>query len=506
MRGRDAHAYVTSLRGSSRYIVDLLAEEVLAAVSEEERRFMIRTSVLEEMSGSLCDEVLEMEGSGKLLRQLEHSNLLVVPLDDTGGWYRYHHLLADFLRYELKNTKPKLVPILHGRASAWFEREGLIEKAIEHAMAAGAYERAGQLIARHWFGYLATGQTMTLREWLDALPEDLVGRTASLAIVEAWICALHGQWEETERLLALAEDNSHQGSVPDGTPSVEAAVTLVRGFFGYEGVQAWVTAAQRAAELESGKISPRTALVYLGLGMGRYCSGDITQARKILEEGLRLTNSNQPVLQIAMLSFLSFVVLDEGHPKEAEWFAREAGALLDRFNLQGIPQAGLVRIALGRVHAERGNLAEAQTDLEKGLSALRKLPGMSPWPSLVGLLALVPVRFARSDRSGARAVLTEARAILEVYPDAGIFPGLLERQERKLRKSKIRNGAPNGQLTERELDVLRLLDDERSASELGKLLYIAPSTIRSHIKSIYRKLGVSSRKDAVQQAYARKLI
>jgi LuxR family transcriptional regulator, maltose regulon positive regulatory protein len=163
MRGRDAHAYVTSLRGSSRYIVDLLAEEVLAAVSEEERRFMIRTSVLEEMSGSLCDEVLEMEGSGKLLRQLEHSNLLVVPLDDTGGWYRYHHLLADFLSYELKNSNPKLVPILHGRASAWFEREGLIEKAIEHAMAAGAYERVGQLIARHWFGYVATGQTTTLR-------------------------------------------------------------------------------------------------------------------------------------------------------------------------------------------------------------------------------------------------------------------------------------------------------------------------------------------------------
>jgi LuxR family maltose regulon positive regulatory protein len=208
MRGRDAHAYVTSLRGSSRYIVDLLAEEVLAAVSEEERRFMIRTSVLEELSGSLCDEVLEMEGSGKLLRELEHSNLLVVPLDDTGGWYRYHHLFAEFLSYELKNTNPKLVPILHGRASAWFEREGLIEKAIEHAMAAGAYERAGQLVARHWFGYVATGQTTTLREWLDALPEDLVGRTASLAIVEAWLCALHGQWEETERFLALAEDGS----------------------------------------------------------------------------------------------------------------------------------------------------------------------------------------------------------------------------------------------------------------------------------------------------------
>jgi LuxR family maltose regulon positive regulatory protein len=507
MRGKDAHAFISSLRGSSRYIVDLLAEEVLAAVSEEERYFMVRTSVLEKMSGSLCDEVLEMEGSGKLLRELGHSNLLVVPLDDSGGWYRYHHLFADFLRQELDNTHPKLVPVLHGRASAWFEREGQIEKAIAHATAAGEYERAGQLIARHWFGYVVTGQTAILRRWLDALPEDVVRRSASLTLVEAWICALHGQREETERFLALAEGNSRQGKLPDGTPSVEAGVTLVRGFFGYGGVGAWVAAAQRAAELESGHISPRTALAHLGLGMGRYCSGDITQACRMLEKGLRLTKSDQPVLQIAMLSFLSFVVLDEGRPEEAASLAREACALVDRFKLQGIPQASLASIALGRVLAKRGNLAEAQTELESGLSTRRKLPGMSPWPTLVGLLALAPVRIARGDRSGARAVLAEVRAIVEMYPDAGIFLDLLERQERKLRKSKLgRTGSLDGQLTERELDVLRLLDEELSVSEIGKLLYVAPSTVRTHIKSIYRKLGVTSRKEAIEQAYARNLI
>src|SRR5918994_722609 len=243
MRGRDPHAFVSSLRGRSRYIVDLLAEEVLATFSEEERRFMVRTSVLERMSGPLCDEVLEMEGSGKLLRELAHSNLLVVPLDDGGLWYRYHRLFADFLHYELKNTYPKLVPILHGRASLWFEREGMLEKAIEHATAAEDYERAGQLIARHWFGYVATGQTATVRAWLDALPEDFVGRTAPLAIVEAWICALLGRREETERFLRLAEASLYQGDLPDGTPSVEAGVTLLRGFFGYGGVGAWVEAA-----------------------------------------------------------------------------------------------------------------------------------------------------------------------------------------------------------------------------------------------------------------------
>jgi LuxR family transcriptional regulator, maltose regulon positive regulatory protein len=167
----------------------------------------------------------------------------------------------------------------------------------------------------------------------------------------------------------------------------------------------------------------------------------------------------------------------------------------------------LAAIALGRVLANRGDLTEAQAELEIGLSARRRLPAMSPWPTLVGLLALAQVLVARGDRSEARAVLTEARAIVELYPDAGIFPKLLERQEHKIRKTRAsRVESTDGQLTERELEVMRLLQTELSVSELGKLLYVSPSTIKSHIKSVYRKLGVSSRKEAVEQAYARKLI
>jgi LuxR family transcriptional regulator, maltose regulon positive regulatory protein len=213
------------------------------------------------------------------------------------------------------------------------------------------------------------------------------------------------------------------------------------------------------------------------------------------------------VVRIATLSFLSFAVLDEGHPKDAEALAREACALVDAFTLHGIPQADLAAIALGRVLAKRGDLAEAQAKLEIGLSARRRLPAMSPWPTLVGLLALAQVLVTRGDRSEARAVLAEARAIVELYPDAGVFPDLLERQERKIRKTRAsRVESTDGQLTERELEVLRFLPTELSVSELGKLLYVSPSTIKSHVKSVYRKLGVSSRKEAVEQAHVRKLI
>jgi LuxR family maltose regulon positive regulatory protein len=461
---------------------------------------------LERMSGSLCDAVVQTEGSAKLLRELAHTNLFVVPLTENEEWYRYHHLFADFLRYELTSTQPQLVPVLHGRASAWFEREGLVGAAIRHAIAAGEHARAGTLIARHWFSYLATGQTVTLEQWLDALPEDLINGEAALSLVKAWISAMYGRQEERERYLALAEGSSYEGKLPDGTASVESGVALIRAVFSYGGIQGIVEAARRAAALEPELTSPRAGLVRFGLGSGMYLSGDISEARKSLEEALQLTGASQPLIRVAVLFALSSVAVEEAHLEEAESLAREAHALVDRFGLKEIPQATLAPIALGRVLAERGKLDEAQTELESGLSVRRMLPDLSPWPTLIGLLALAPVRLARGDGARARAVLAEARAILEASPDAGIFPELLERQERKLRTGKRREGQLNEELTERELDVLLLFDAELTVQQMGSRLYVAPSTIRTHIKSIFRKLGASSRKEAVEQAHARGLI
>jgi LuxR family maltose regulon positive regulatory protein len=125
---------------------------------------------------------------------------------------------------------------------------------------------------------------------------------------------------------------------------------------------------------------------------------------------------------------------------------------------------------------------------------------------LVMLLALAQARTARGDRAGARAMLAEARAILETYPDAGMFPELLERQERKLRARKPREGQLDKELTESELDVLRLLGGDLSTRQMAQRLYVAPSTVRTQVKSIYRKLGVSSRGEAVEEAHAKGLI
>jgi LuxR family maltose regulon positive regulatory protein len=442
-----------------------------------------------------------MKNSGRLLRELERSNLFIVSLDEQGEWYRYHKLFSEFLRYELRSTQPELVPVLHGRASEWFEQAGLIEAAISHALAAKEYGRVGLLIAGHWFGYAASGQMATVERWLDALPEDFIDRDAALSLVRAWLSALQGRPEESERFLALAQGCTYEGELPDGSASVEADVALVRGVFGYGGVQRMLAAARRAQELAPPEqTSPWAALVRLALGMSLYYAGEFSEARKTLEAALRLTPVGQPVLRNGALCFLSLMCSEEGHLEEAESLAREACATVKTFGMERIPQSSQAPLALGRALAARGKLAEAQIELEKCFSLRRRFPSLSPWPTLVGLLALAPVLLRQGDKAGARALLAEARSIVENYPDAGMFPDLLERRERELYRRKRPQGTLTPELTERELAVLRLLDGERSNREIGRILYVSPNTVKAHIKSIYRKLGVSSRKEAAEQA------
>jgi LuxR family maltose regulon positive regulatory protein len=429
----DKHALIESFRGRNRYIVSLLGEEVLAYLPAEVREFLLRSSILRTMSGPLCDAVTGREDSTRVLRELAHSNLFVVTLDEQDEWYRYHHLFSELLLYELKSSRPDLVPTLRKRASVWLENAGFFEGAIRQAIVATDYERVGLLIARYWNGYITAGQTATVQRWLGSLPQEMITQDATLALVKAWVCALGGRREESARFMTLAESIPYEGRLPEGTASVESGVAILRATFGYGGVQSIVEAARCAAELEPEESSPWAAVMRFALGSGLYLSGETSQARKPLEEALVLTEDGQRLVRVATLSFLSLVATDEGHLEEAESRARAAYALVERLRPYGIPQTSLAPIALGRALAERGKLEGAQKELESGLSERGRLPGLSPWPTLIGLLALAPVRTARDDRAGGRAALAEARAILKACPDAGMFPELLERQEKKLR-------------------------------------------------------------------------
>ena len=195
LRGQaDVTGFVAAFTGSHRYVLDFLAEEVLEGQSEQVRAFLLETSVLERLSGPLCDAVTGRTGSQALLEQVERAGLFLVPLDEVRGWWRYHHLFADLLRARLQDEQPGRVAPLHRNAAAWSEEHGLADEAIRHAVAAGEMTWAARLIERHFDAvYYLRGEAETIQRWLSALPADLVRSRPRLLLAQALMAAASGR-------------------------------------------------------------------------------------------------------------------------------------------------------------------------------------------------------------------------------------------------------------------------------------------------------------------------
>ena len=191
LRGQDdAAAFVAAFTGSHRYILDYLTEEVLERQSEQVRTFLLETSVLERLSGKLCDAVTGRGDSQALLEQVERAGLFLVPLDEVRGWWRYHHLFADLLRARLQTERPGRMMELHGRTAAWCEEHGLADDAIRHAVAAGEMTQAARLIETHFNAvYGLRGEAATIQRWLSALPAELIWSRTRLLLAQAQLAA-----------------------------------------------------------------------------------------------------------------------------------------------------------------------------------------------------------------------------------------------------------------------------------------------------------------------------
>ena len=207
LRGHhDVDSFVAAFTGSHRYVLDYLAEEVLERQPGRVREFLVETSVLERLSGELCDAVTGRPGSQALLEQAERAGLFVVPLDEVRGWWRYHHLFADLLRARLQQEQPGGVPELHRNAAAWYAERGLADDAIRHAVAAREMTWAARLIEQHFDElFYLRGEGATVQRWLSALPGDLVQTRPRLLLAQALLASYDGRMEKAEPLLGAAE-------------------------------------------------------------------------------------------------------------------------------------------------------------------------------------------------------------------------------------------------------------------------------------------------------------
>jgi LuxR family transcriptional regulator, maltose regulon positive regulatory protein len=507
LRGRhDTGAFIASFQGDNRHVADYLGVEVLERQPEAVRTFLLRTSILERLSGPLCDAVLEAQGSATLLVELERSNLFLVPLDDRREWYRYHHLFAELLRLELADRDPGLLPVLHQRAAAWHRQAGNLDAAIGHASAAGEFAEAAGLIGRHWLSYWRRGQRATVGRWLDGLPEEAIMADPSVALVAAWIGGFSGaSKQQTEHWLAAVEDDDNKGAMPDGVSSLAFAAALTRATLLFDDVRRSVNAARRALELAGPDPSPSLWMAQAALGQALYLSEKSAETRPRLEELVRrVSPAEQPYAVVVALAVLSLTAGDQADDRTAVALARRATATAEAQGLSAAPLCAIAYLALGQALTGQGELAEAEAQLEQAL----ELVGMDSMlvQRAFALLLLAPVRRGRGDLPGARGLVEQAHELIEQSTDPGVLPALLDQSGRALGTAPRRQSTVAAPLTERELAVLRLLPTRLSTREIGRELYVSVNTIRTHAQAVYRKLGVATRAEAVAHARERGLL
>ena len=499
----DPRSFVRVFSGDSRHVFDYLAGDVLAAVDPGTRGFLVHSSILDRLSAPLCDAVLERSDSASLLAAIERSNLFLVPLDATGSEYRYHHLFAAVLRRELVATDPDSVAGLHLRASRWYENTGDLEQAIEHAIASRDVARSSALVAVAAVPLLSAGRMATLNRWFESLswPDALADR--QLAIMRALTAGLNGGGrDEIERWLTVAEDGPDFGPLPNGITSMRSCVAMVSSIYLSRGIDDAVRAAQLVLDSEPAG-SPWRYAGFVPLGQALFLAGRREEARAPLEEARTLPGARGHVSTAIATACLALIELDEGNAERSERLARDALALADDLGHGASVGAANPHLALGCVLMHGTDLHGAVEHLQRAVElAGQEVP--SYWHAHA-LLRLAAAQHRLGDHD-ARKTLSQARAELDVLPDVGMLDALCEENDEDFHHRARRDGFLGEDLSDAERRVLELFASGRSVSEVAQELWLSANTVKSHRRSIYRKLGATTRHDMLERAAAAGLL
>ncbi len=503
----DADHLVDDLAADNRYIGDYLTEEVLEREGEAVRRFVYCASILERFNAPLCDFLLGTSDSQTLIERIEHSNLFLVPLDGEGGWFRFHNLFATVARARLAAAEPDLVPTLHRRAVEWFSREGLVDEAVEHALAVGDVDATVALVTAHRMRYVTEGRILTLHGWLRALGRPALDANPAAGVMTAWIAAVCGDLHTMEERLNALDPAPDIGPLPDGSPSVEFSIAMLRGSFGFDGPVEMLAAARRAVVLAPDEGSPWCASAHLVLGNALLLVGDDAGAEGWLRRVLASTVA-PPLTRIAAFALLSFVELDRRHVEDGTELAETSLRIAQEEGFTDTPQASLAYTALGRARAETGHLEDALPVLEHGLALRRQMANLSPWPTIRHALVMAPVLMALGRPAPAHELVDEVDRLLGRWTGGteALRDQLARVEEAMQALSRVRPRPVAEPLTDREESVLRLLLSRLTLREIAGELYVSHNTVKTHARMVYRKLGASSRAEAVDIARRRGLV
>jgi LuxR family maltose regulon positive regulatory protein len=494
--GREIGA-VSRFGGDDRMVADYLRDEVLSELAPDDLEFVVATSVLDRLSGPVCDAVSGRPRSARRLRRLSRSNLLVLPLDHNDECYRYHPLLLDHLRAELRRQDGDAGPELHRVASDWYAQNGDVDAALHHALAAGDVAGGGALLWGAAGGWAARGRNAALVTWLDRFTDGEIASTPTLTVTAALSHLANGEGDLVERWAAAARPTAGTS----GRAPRTAALELLLAALGRNGVAGMAERAAAAGPFAPAD-SPARALRCLVLGVGLQLSGHREQARAELEAGVRHGALAAPALQALCLAQLALLAVDQDDWHAAVAHAERALAHVRRSGLRDYPTMALVHAVSADVRARRGQIEAAAEDAARASQLMERLRDFAPWYEAETRIALARTALRLTDVAGARSLLAQARRFLARTPDAIVLGRWADAASAAADAFVSTGGVGAAALTTAELRVLQSLPTHLSLREIAAAMRVSENTVKTQAHAIYRKLDASSRSEAVDRASA----
>ncbi|MFF5287907.1 LuxR C-terminal-related transcriptional regulator [Paractinoplanes globisporus] len=417
----DVASFVATFSGSHRYVLDYLTEEVLTNQPEPVREFLLETSVLERLSGPLCDAVTGRVDGQAMLEAIERANLFLSPLDDVRGWWRYHQLFADLLRARLQQQRPERQRELHRSAAAWHEAHGSVDEAVRHALAAGDATWAARLLERHFDELQMRSEVATVRRWFAALPAELIAARPRLLLMQAHYAFLAGRLDEGEGLLEAAERAWPPVADEPYEPSVARAASLLVNVPAWIAVEHAFIAYSRGDAEQTARFATR-ALAGAGedewmldtvarghLTMATWLRGRVDEAeRELISQVATLRTLDKRDETAWVCGLLGQVQSARGDLDAAAATYRQAVEMTAPPGRAAPPAAGVGYAGLAEVAYQRNDLDAASRHLAAALPLCRQLVYT---PSLARALAtLAWIRHAQGDEAGSREAADEAVA------------------------------------------------------------------------------------------------
>ena len=416
---KESPAHADAVAGDDRYVADYLYRVTLEQLPESTQQFLRRTAVLDQLSGPLCNALLETSDAHAQLRDLEAANLFLVPLDRRREWYRYHALFREFLLAELHRAEPDVTMRLHLRAADWYESNGSPALALEHLLDTTARDRCAALMAMLIIPTYGAGQITTVRRWLSTIGDSSVEAHPPLAVFAAWVAALGGDTMQAQRWAAVVDAASFDSVPPDGASSFDSTRAMMHAVLCADGVEAMMARAKFAVDQEPDWSPWRDTALAL-CGEAHLLVGDLDQGGAAFAEASSVAtstgNNGSIVISEAELALLA---MDGGRwPEAAEHVALALGTI-DEHRLHDYAMSALTFAAAARLAWHRGDLHDTNRQLARGMRARPMCTFVLPWLAIRLRLQLAKVYVALADATTARHLLREIDDILYHRPNLG---------------------------------------------------------------------------------------